>query len=142
MSSSATEAIGHWLKALIGFRYRIGPLKYLLGLMVALGFLLFAIGTFVQATMDPAVAATGNSTPTAFALAAFAWVHAAITTNRLRDAAAPWWVYAVTIGGPYVLMALAILIQAIFFIPALVIIPLMFATPLIFPRRPDLVETP
>jgi uncharacterized membrane protein YhaH (DUF805 family) len=137
MSFFATEAVGHWLKALIGFRYRVGPLKYLLGLVVALGFLFFALGTFVEAHMSPA-GSSGNSTPTAFALFAFAWVHAAITVNRLRDAAAPWWAYAITLGGPYLFAALAILMEAIFFIPALVAIPLLFATPLILPRQREL----
>lgn len=130
-----------WLKSLIGFKYRIGPLKYLFGLLVALGFLFFAFGTYVEAHVDPA-GLSGNSTPTAFAFFAFAWVHAAITVNRLRDAAMPWWVTTLVLTGPYLLAALAIFVEAIFFIPALVAIPLIFAVPLIFPRRTDLIEAP
>ncbi len=133
--------MGHWLRALVGFRYRIGPLKYLLGLVIALGFLFFAVGTFVEANMRP-IDSTGNSTPTAFALAAFAWVHTAITVNRLRDADMPWWVGVVVLSGPYALAALAVLYEAIFFIPALVAIPLFFAVPLIFPRRTETAGAP
>jgi len=123
-----------WLKSLIGFRYRTGPLQYFLGLLVALGFLFFAVGSFVEANMRPA-GSTGNDTPTAFALFAFAWVHAAVTTNRLRDGAAPWWAHSLALGGPYILAALALFVESIFFIPALVGIPLLFAVPLLFPRQ-------
>lgn len=125
-----------WLRSLAGFRYRTGPLQYFLGLVVALGFLFFALGTFVEANMQPA-GSTGNSTPTAFALFAFAWVHAAITVNRLRDAEMPWWVHVLVLCGPYAVAALAIFFEAIFFVPALVVIPLIFAVPLIFPRCID-----
>lgn len=125
-----------WLRSLAGFRYRTGPLQYFLGLLVALGFLFFALGTFVEANMGPA-GSTGNDTPTAFALFAFAWVHAAITVNRLRDAAVSWWVYVLVLIGPYVMAALAVTHEAIFFVPALVVIPLIFAVPLIFPRHAD-----
>jgi uncharacterized membrane protein YhaH (DUF805 family) len=122
-----------WLKSLIGFNYRTGPLQYFLGLVVALGFLFFALGSFVEANMRPKDP-TGNATPTAFALFAFAWVHAAVSVNRLRDAAAPWWAYVLVLGGPYLMAVLAATSEAIFFIPALVVIPLIFAVPLIFPR--------
>jgi uncharacterized membrane protein YhaH (DUF805 family) len=125
-----------WLKSLIGFKYRTGPLQYLLGLVVALGFLFFALASFVQANMSP-TGSTGNDTPTAFALFAFAWTHAAITVNRLRDAAMPWWVHTLVLAGPYAMAVLAAALEAIFFIPALVVIPLIFAVPLIFPRHTD-----
>jgi uncharacterized membrane protein YhaH (DUF805 family) len=125
-----------WLKSLIGFRYRTGPLQYFLGLVIALGFLFFAIGSFTETHMNP-TGATSNDGATAFALFAFAWVHAAITVNRLRDAAMPWWVHVLVLCGPYALATLAILHEAIFFIPALVALPLVFAMPLIFPRRID-----